>query len=434
MGGTSFAAPHITGIVALLRQANPGASLQDIRSLLSANAARVEDPPRESVIVTMPRRQSDGIDWIRKAAVYPLNKETHALIRFRDLLPFEITGVSDPVGKGCVGKDPGRLLGIGPTGLRVEPKLETALDGSDTLILGCVDQLGRIQKRDLLKESVEKALDHDCNVFSLLPLPESAYGDLYTRARKQGLHLFYEDVRLDDISEAFDRPAHDITPVDVPVLGVFGTSSQQGKFTLQLSMRRRLIREGYRVAQVGTEPHARLFGMDLVFPNGYASPLQLPLDWHAPYLDRKLGDLCASRRPDIVIVGSQSGTIPYDVDEPDTHTLPSLSFLLGTRPDACALVVNSIDPDAYIRDTIHTIGAVAKAPVILLAMSDKEKHVRTAYGKTIVSPRQMTPDEIAGRLEQLELAFGIPAIEILSEEGQSRAMETILSYYTAEAA
>jgi len=290
--------------------------------------------------------------------------------------------------------------------------------------------LGVCKKKDLLREAIETALANDCDVFSLLPIPEATYGDLHAVARQRGRHIRFEDIPLDHVARLFNTPLEP-PPVDVPVLGVFGTSAQQGKFTLQLALRRKLLAQGYRVAQIGTEPHARLFGIDIVFPNGYGSPLQFPLDWHAPWLDRTLREHCASSRPDIILVGSQSGTIPYDVDAPDTHTLPSLAFLMGTRPDACILVVNSIDPVDYIRDTIHTLRAIAKAPTILLALSDKEKHIRTAYGRTLVSPRQMTPEEIAQRIEKLEFTFGIPVVEILSDEGQQKAIETVLKYYAA---
>ena len=51
----------------------------------------------------------------------------------------------------------------------------------------------------------------------------------------------------------------------------------------------------------------------------------------------------------------------------------------------CILVVNTIDPDEYIRDTINAIQALGKAPTILLAMSDKAKHIRAGYGRTLIT-------------------------------------------------
>ncbi len=40
---------------------------------------------------------------------------------------------------------------------------------------------------------------------------------------------------------------------------------------------------------------------------------------------------------------------------------------MGTRPDACVLVVNSIDANDYIRDTLDGLRGVAKTRVLALA-------------------------------------------------------------------
>jgi uncharacterized NAD-dependent epimerase/dehydratase family protein len=283
--------------------------------------------------------------------------------------------------------------------------------------------------RDLLRESIETALGGGLNVFSFLPVLSETYGDLHDAAQEKGLRVVYPDVPLEEIAEslATDRGAD----VDVPVLGVFGTSASQGKFTLQLALRRALQQEGYRVGQIGTEHHARLFGLDLAFPMGYASPLSFPVEYYVPYLSGKARDICERRRPHILLVGSQSGTIPYDVNESRTHALPSIAFLLGTRPDACILAVNSIDPEAYIRDTIDGIRSVAKAPTIMLAMSDKAKHIRAAYGRSFVTPRQMSNDQIERERSRIEQTFALPTVVIVSGEGQRRMAQTVIDHFSA---
>ena len=110
---------------------------------------------------------------------------------------------------------------------------------------------------------------------------------------------------------------------------------------MQLILRRRLLQLGYTVGQIGTEHHSALFGMDLTFPMGYASNVLLPLQHYVPYLDYKLRQLSHQKRPDLILVGSQSGTIPYDVHEHCTHSLTCTAFLLGTKPDACILNIKA---------------------------------------------------------------------------------------------
>ncbi len=432
--GSSFAAPHITGIIALIRQAFPKANLNGIRNILEVNANREvheKIPSGRKIRVHTPQTsQSFDPNNIKRAAIYPYNKEIHSLVRFRELLNFEIVGIADPIAKGYVGKDAGEAIGIPPVGIRIQPRFQEILKEADTLILGYVDELSRITKKNVLRESIEKAIDANLNVFSFLSIYQKDLRDLIEKARKKNLWIYSPDIHQNDLLKALQL--HDYPAVDVPVIGVFGTSAQQGKFTVQLALRSKLTKEGYKVGQIGTEHHSQLFGMDVAFPTGYASPLQFPIQFHAPYLDFKMREVCANKKPDLMLVGAQSGSIPYDIHEPGNHTLSTLAFMLGTKPDANILVVNSVDDGEYIRDTMNTLKAITKGSVLCLAMSDKEKHIRAAYGRTLISPRQMSKEEIKEKLAYLEDKFEIPAVEIVSEEGQQRMVDVIIRYFADE--
>ncbi len=433
-GGNSFAAPHITGIIARLLEQHPKCSVQDIRLLLqkkSLNEISQGQNKSKSGLQSHQKDFQEDYSYIKKAVLYPYNKEMHSLVRYRDLLAFKIVGVADPIGKGMVGKDAGKVIGEPVANLRISPNIRHTMADADTLILGYVDQLSRIRKRNLLREYLQLALDEGCHVFSFQALDPNVDGDLYELADKKGLRLAYPHVHREELAQAIQN-FNGLPPVDVPVLAVMGTSSQQGKFTLQLALRRRLMQKGYKVGQTGTEHHSRLFGMDAAFPMGYASPLKLPFQHYIPYLDYKMREICQRTQPDIILTGSQSGTIPYHVQEHSTHCLSSLAFLLGVKPDACILVVNSIDAKEYIRDTIDGIRAVCKVPTILLAMGDHEKHIRTAYGHSMITPKKMAQSQIDCHLKKLQDSFCVPAIEILSETGQQRLVETVIQYFSKD--
>ena len=430
LAGTSFAAPHITGLLALIRQAHPSASLAQVREILRNHALPEAACASVSKTASLPRAEG-SFAYIQKAALYPYNKEMHSLVRGRDLLGFEIVGVGDPVGKGLVGQDAGEAIGLPPAGLPIAPSLTAALQGADTLILGYMDQLSRIRKRDLLREAVQTAIDQGVHVFSLLALPHERYADLYKQAEAKGLRLYYPALSSKEIRQTL-RSADHWPQVDVPVLAVTGTSSQQGKFTLQLALRRRLLKLGYQVGQIGTEHHSALFGMDCAFPMGYAASIEMPLDYYAPYLDAKMREINHRKQPDLILVGTQSGTMPYNVEEQQTYTLPSLAFLMGVKPQACLLVVNSVDPSDYIQDTINGIRALCQAPTLLLAMSDRAKHIRTAYGRTSIKPQPMTPAEVRDKLNRLEQTFGLPAVSIADQADIHRAVEVAINHFAEE--
>ena len=64
----------------------------------------LESEESKSVIVasdtTVERPDFPSYEWIGRAALYPYNKEMHALVRHAKHLHFTITGIADPVGKG----------------------------------------------------------------------------------------------------------------------------------------------------------------------------------------------------------------------------------------------------------------------------------------------------------------------------------------------
>ena len=419
MGGNSFAAPRISGIVALIREQHPGLSLHGVREVLRQSCKSSMPTPTAALPERPTPASGQRYSWIRKAILFPFTKELHAFVRFSDLLDFEIAGIIDLPLRGNVGKDAGEAIGVKPSGTTVVSSIERVTDSADTLILGYAEELGRLRGDDVVGRWLAVALDRRLHVFSFQSLSASRYAPHLRAARASGLHFVAPEV-----PEAGERShvLEPLEPVDVPVLGVFGTSSSQGKFTLQLAMRRALTEWGYRVGQVGTEPHAELLGMDYAFPIGHASTVNLPLGAYPEFLDRKMREICCRRRPDLIIAGSQSGTIPFDLDDPRTYALPSLSFLLGVKPDACVLVVNGGDAESYIRHTIDALGAIGKCSVIALAMSDQRK----GEPKTREPDDRISDTELAERLRCLEDRFSVPAASIASPSGVLRLAEQVV--------
>jgi uncharacterized NAD-dependent epimerase/dehydratase family protein len=444
MAGTSFAAPQMTALIALILEQYPNADFHQVKQILMADSSRERSRPVSNLTKStqarirnskeLPHPTPGQLDWIKKAAIYPFNREMHALIRFRDLLNFEIVGVGDPIGKRLVGKDAGEAIGAEPIGLKIAHKLERILADADTFILGYVDQLGRSLRRDPFREILQKALALGRHIYSLAPINPSAYPEIFKIAESKGLKIAFPFVSSEELREIPPDQLSSPKSIDIPVVGVFGTGPQQGKFTTQLALRRILLAQGYRIAQLGSEHQSELFGFDLTFPYGYAYSVWLPMDAYIAYLDYKIWEISQRRRPDIMIVGAQLGTVPYDFSlSPQTnYTLPSLAFLFGTKPDAYILTVNSIDPDEYIQHSINALKALGKGETILLTMSDKEKDIRSAYGTSRVVPRQISPEELRAKLDHLEDRFGIPATEVISSQGQEKLARAVVEYFGVE--
>jgi uncharacterized NAD-dependent epimerase/dehydratase family protein len=328
-------------------------------------------------------------------------------VRFRDLAPFSIVQVMDILGSGQIGRDAGEALNLAPAGLPITNRNFASLDHADGLILGHLDLLMKLRGPEIAEALLVDALRRKLHLYSLDPLDqfpalsrEAENCGLVWRSPKLDLHpaLIAEAVTAQDL------------PVDVPVLGVFGTRSRQGKFTTQMELRRQLEHEGYRIGHLATEPQAKLLRGDALFPMGYGTPITLDLRYWIPYIRLQLLAICQHQRPDMVIVGSQSGSFPRDPHLRSRFLcLNSLHFLYGARPDAVILCVEQ-EPDAaeaeYTKQTISAIRFLGKARVIALSFSG----LLSARGPSarLRTSRFMDEEESFIAARRLSELYGLP--------------------------
>ncbi len=409
-----FAVPHIVGVLALLREKVPQANLAQIRALLAAHA--LNSPSNRAVRATTSRAKKGPSAETRRVVLYPYSKEMQALVRFKDLLPFEIAGVAGPLVKEWVGCDAGEVIGGQRVDLPIAARWPCAGAG-DTLVLGRVENAGRNSGRDRLRECVEQALERDLHVFSFFPLAEARYADLHALARSKGCRLVYPWIDGRQALAQIRAPVAGES--DVPVLGIWSTNYSRENFSLQLGLRRQFLRRGYRLRQLGTEPPSRLFGMDFCFPIGSSAGLCLPLQYYPPFIAQLMRRL-SGQSPDLVLVGSPAGALFGAGDKTHALALSSLAFLLGTRPDACILVVDSSDGDGHIEDALAMLRTMGKTEVLALAMSTGGKYRDTPVGG----------GKTATRRQSLEQRFLLPTVPVIG--GEERLVELVEAHFFKE--
>lgn len=436
ISGVSFAAARISAIVALVLEHDRRLVHTDLLRVLRYNSANQASKAwSELTGEALPYPAPRAIDWIRRAAIYPYSKEMHSLVRFRHLLPFQLVGVADAVARGWVGKDAGTVINAASTGLIVTSQLEEALAQADTLILGFTTRLGELQGRNLGADLAERAFALGKNVYSFEPLGVADAGSLLLRAARQGLQFAWPGVGDLDLEELRRAGRTPVSLASTPILGVFGTSPSQGKFTLQLVLKERLQALGLNVGQIGSEHQSRLFGMDDCFPIGHLNNVSLQGKYWREYFNLQYQRIARERKPDMIIVGSQGGVVPYSLTDtrgPGSLTFMNLLYAMAVRADSCILVVNHLDKPQFVKDTIDALRIVGKCRTILLALSTRRRHVVTSFGRRMVTVESVDPGEQADHLRKLEEAFQLPAVSILDEQDQERLVNTVVAAYSAK--
>lgn len=296
----------------------------------------------------------------KKAVIFPFNKEMHSLVRFSDLLGFELVDVYETKYSALVSAYTDDILKEKcKRNYRIKNIDDIDLDSFDTFILGHTEEYFTALNQHFMRaELVNLILDNEKYLYTLDDVDELVKND-----EKRLKYVFHPAVRNDNILiNRFGK----LYRIGQPVLGIFGTSSKQGKFTLQLKLRREFITAGYRLAQIGTEPTSLLYGMDAAFPVGYNASVEIYQYDVISYLNNLLWHI--AKESDIVMIGGQSGIIPQDVGNVSYFNFSSLELIFALMPDAIILCVNASDGLEIIHRTKQFLESASGGKVLAVVV------------------------------------------------------------------
>ena len=390
--GNSYACAHFTGI---LSNFCPDEKSSDYRVYIrehSCASIKVGNLLHHKV----PRHP---VNQYKKAVVFPFNKEIHSLIRFSNKLSFKLVDVYDIKYSAKVGAHTNELLQEQcENDFVIKDITQLDINSFDTFILGHTDQLFGASNLSKTKvELITKLIKNNKNIYSFDDLSEYLGGSTCDKKHR----VFSPSVTLND---RYIAPFGKLYRQDKPVLGIFGTSSSQGKMTLQLKIRYELLRKGYKLCQIGTEPSALLYGMDGVFPIGYNSTVSIKQYDTVAYLNKMLYDL--SRDSDLIMIGGQSGMVLRDEGNLSNYLFQQIDFMYATLPDNVILCVNPFDSFDIIDRAIRFVESAICCKVIALSLYPFYYEENDAFKQHI---KIMSKESFAEKFEPMfKSVFGLP--------------------------
>lgn len=352
--GSSFSCAYITAIVINMIQKERIENLDSLIKKLKKTAISVRKAFPE---VNENRRIGYKIT---NSLLFPLNKELIDVVAFSDLLPFEIYGISDTKYSGKVNKRAGDLIKFcqhKKTQNIIIQNIEYVnwLDDFDSVIIGHCAELSSLIGKDIQYEIIEKSIKFNKKVFSL-----DDRADL-TCLHKNNNVSFYHPC-MSNIPLPQNRFGK-LYQIGKPVVCVAGTNSSQGKFTLQLYLRKIFMEKGYNIGQLGTEPTSELFGMDEVYHYGYSVENYPPFEHTVMKINQLMHNI-EDKNPDLILTGLQGGVIPYTNFNLSYYTNRQLELLSAILPDVVILCVNPEDDIDFIQQSIKFIESYVQTHVV----------------------------------------------------------------------
>jgi uncharacterized NAD-dependent epimerase/dehydratase family protein len=261
-----------------------------------------------------------------------------------------------------------------------------------------------------------KAAEKNKNVYSLANLVEF----LHENPKYNGQFVF----PYVDISHVPQNRFGKLRKTNCPMLAVMGTSSKQGKFHVQLELRKRFMNDGYQVFQIATEPTGYLFEMDYVYPMGYESTLYIQEQDAVITLNDQL-EKADQKNADIIICGSQSGTVPFRYDNISQLTVQQTEFLMALNPDVVVLTINYDDDFKYIKRTKNYIESLNNCKVLSLVMLP----VRYQIEITTIKKVTLTESEIVKKQEEVKNYFHMNLFCIGNSKDMGDLYNEILDFF-----
>lgn len=283
-------------------------------------------------------------------------------------------------------------------------------DEFDTLVIGHLSHIEPLSNNNL-KELVIQAISNGKRIYSF-----DGFNILDER-------FFHPTIKENMVINTFGM----FYKISTPIVGVFGTSAKQGKFSLQLLIRHKLIEKGYLVGQLGTEPSSLLFGIGECIPFGYNNENELKGDQFVACINQHIKRI-ADRNVDIIISGCQSESLTREFSNESDLTLRQHEFLLGLQPDAIVLTINPYDDIKYIERTITYLESVSEAKVLCLSVFPvdiKNKEIGIYSGKT-----NLTLDAYESFKIQYENELGIAVFNMGNERDIDKMVELIIEYFS----
>lgn len=350
VSGNSVACAHISGIISNLLSEN--IEINNIKQFLIN---------KSSFDIKKFKKGENNSNFQKekfintRAVVFPFNKEIHSVITFEELLICNIIDVYNLKYSGNVGKNTSEILPVfSQKNFIIKDISSINYNSFDTLILGHINELISIEN---VKKQIEVLIKESIRQNKLI----YSFDNVKEIFNIESDNIFFPN---EDKESLVDEVGYGkLYRIPIPIIGVFGTSSHQGKFTLQLLLKKEFISRGYNVGQIGTEPSAFLFNMDNCLHFGYNSNNHIVRYDMIAYINFIMNDIFKKNK-DLIILGCQSRTIPIDNGNLNDYTLNQIEFLLSSQPDVVILTVNSWDEKEYIIRTISFIEALIECKVI----------------------------------------------------------------------
>lgn len=434
VSGTSYATPHLTGIIGSYLQKEMYLSFSDIQKKLSEDADETIRPLQisnsndfqgvkisnfnESEFIHSIFERNRKFSFIQDILIFPISeKEMSAFSLFAEQCVFNIKQRLDYP----------RILTSFKSANDIDHRnisIDEALDSVDTLVLGYFQD--NLWEGNVVygNELIEKAINRGKNFFVYdITLNNYIKQKISEKERENNIYI-------PSISKEIYRKLSNfeyLPPVKCPILMVLGTGSKQGKFTTQLRIREILERENVNYSHLASEPQGELFGAEFTYPFGYKNAINLNNSEQTIFLRNLTKLLCDFKKPEILLTGTQGGLIPRHPLDSSSYSLSadSVAFVHGVLPDIIICTISPEDSIEIIENTVKVANIYTKCHTIFFVLTPWVRLITPDILNELDSHNHLIDEAYEIKRSEFEKHLKKPVLNIMDRKNDAQIIKLI---------
>jgi len=304
-----------------------------------------------------------------KAMIYPFDMEFCPIIRYQNLLKnYEIVEVVSPRGWGFTGKDVAFVDGGYMTGMMVKDDYSKSLEQCDTVIFSCSEYyLG--MENDIYSK-MKEAIQSKKNIVSLLNLEDKHKNELMELGQVNHTYVKFLGSAEEKTNKYLSRrhtlgiselkynsnsnQYEDIHKIETPVIFVMGVTERTCKFEIQLAIREKLEKLGYKVGQIGSRSYCELLEFNS-FPNFMYNNSISEVDKIIMF-NRYIKEIETDQNPDILIIGIPGGIMKVSNEYTNKFGIYAYEISQAVEPDYVIMSTfyDNFEPEYYEKINLST--------------------------------------------------------------------------------
>ena len=343
---------------------------------------------------------------MKKVAVYPFDKITRGLVKFRDMVEFQICSVIDFIYN--IGEDAGTIVCGSPAGIPILDDAAKALEGLDTLIVNSLSGPSYLEKymkiyrehdvdrrcREMLKTARDMGIEIVC-------IHDMVEENLQMWLRENQIMLTTFSKSSEQMKSFIEEGKQLALEKKSERISIYATRGCLGKYTAQMYLMRAMRKKEKKAAALVTEPVGMFYGQYDADPIRFGM-LKDPL-LYVYYIESLAKHAEADGNKYLIMADQQSITSHNFIEE----MASKISILKAYHPDKILLIAG-YDDNQKIRDCMDIFRIYCgKKPVAILIPDCME----VTYGIY----EKKTREEVEARKQEIRQMFEIEQVELVCE-------------------